>query len=155
MACFALFLSAAGCGSERDAPAPVVPSEPASTASGDAPLPEVQEFVPIPPASAWLHGAFEHRGSHLGREFQLGVRFEDGQLARTNQGRVTASEEYEVLEDRPGRIVLELSPSEGPAKIRELVFDGADVLWDAAAPELQYVRIAHGAPDEPADGSGD
>lgn len=115
------------------------PQHDEGSAEAPTPLPP----PPPPPASEWLHGEFEFRTAHLGRDVHFGLRFSDGTLARTREGVITASEPYRVVDDAPERVVLELTPDDGPPKARELRFDGPDVLWDTAAPELRFERV-HG-----------
>lgn len=121
-----------------NAPAPVPPAE----GSGAA-MPEAAPPAPAMPAgSALLGGAFEYRTTHLGHDVHLGLRFTADEVTRLNQGVATATEPYTIEEDAPGRVVIEVRVPDEPAKRRELVFDGPDVLFDAAAPEVRYGRIA-------------
>ncbi len=144
----------AACSTEN----PPAPAPPVAEEGSAEPAPQDVEptVVVVPPASAWLHGEFEYRVSHMGREVRQGLKVGEGVLERTNQGQVTASEPFRVVEDVQSRIVIELLPTDGPPKVRELIFDGEDTVWDAAAPELRYLRIAHGAPaaEGSADGAG-
>jgi len=94
--------------------------------------------------SVLLEGEFAYETELGSHRVELGLRFSDGEITRLTQGSPTAVEPYRVVNDETGRAVIEISAEGQPPKRRGFAFDGSDTLYDLAAPEVRYRRIAHG-----------
>ncbi len=131
-----------GCSSDEPEPAPAEPI--AAPEEPPVPLP--------PPGSALLAGEYEFFTRHLGHDVRLGLRFSNGEVTRLTQGVETATEQYTIVEDGPGRIVLDVRAVGESPKRREFIFDGADVLLDRAAPRVRYARVTPAPGPTPGEG---
>lgn len=96
----------------------------------------------LPSGASLLEGTYLFETQYGEHELSVGMRFHDGTFERINRGIVTATEAFTIVEDSPGRVVVELRSEASPPKRRELVFPSVDAVFDSADPDMVYLRVA-------------
>lgn len=113
------------------------------TAPPPTPAAEQETAAPaLPSGATLLEGTYLFETRFDAHDLSVGMRFHEGTLARINRGVVTAVESFTVVEDAPGRVVIELRSETSPPKRRELIFASTDAMFDSADPDVIYVRVA-------------
>lgn len=138
-----LVFTLVGCGSSGAEQAVPVEAPPTSEEALESPA-----EPSMPWGASLLDGEFEYVATHNGREIRRSIRAHGSELTRLVDGRITATASFQVVEDEPGRVTLEVRESGRTAVRRTFEFIDGDHMFDVVTPEQVFERTDFVPPSE-------